>query len=832
MPMRWPLPKLRSPAARLDPAAELDRLRRAEEAMRRAAFAVSTVEGEQVFRELVGSLAAILGTDLAFIALPDPDDPARLRMLAFYLDGRMIEDFSYALAGTPCETVLGQQYRMYPSDLAARFPLDRHFARLGLICYAGHPLSDFRGRALGLIAVVCRRPLADPDLVESMLKIYAARAVTEIERSRAEQALRAAEASYRAIFEAAEDPIFVHDWDTGAVLDANARASEVYGYGHDELLRISIDRISENVPPYTATEAAQWLERAKREGVAQFEWRRRSKDGTLHWDEVRLKRAVIDGQKRILAFTREITERKQAEEALRFSEAQYRAIFNASADALVLRDADFRIVDVNPTYEALTGYPRAEVLGADYIIANPPDVNERIKALHVRALAGEAVQLDTQMLRRDGTRLDLELRGRPIVHQGRAHVLYAGRDISARRKAERERAALEVQLRQAQKMEAIGHLAGGIAHDFNNILASVMGYTVLAIERAAESGDATLVRYLEQTERASRRARDLIQQMLTFSRGRRGESKRLALAPQVREALALLRSTLPTTIEVDAHLGDESLMVHADPVQCEQVLLNLCINARDAIDGPGTIRVTLGRRSLAGAVCTSCRKPAVGDFVELAVSDTGSGIPPAVLDRMFEPFFSTKEVGKGSGMGLATVHGIVHEHRGHVVVDSAPGKGATFRVLFPVLASDDCALAGEPGRDPAERDLQRYSGRVLVVDDERMVGEYMEELLTGWGLDVTVKADPDEAEAWYAHDPGRVDLVITDQTMPHRTGLALARRLTLDRPELPVLLYTGYDENLTPDALASAGVVAVLRKPVELGALRALLAQHLPRDPH
>ncbi|MFO1317850.1 MAG: PAS domain S-box protein [Burkholderiales bacterium] len=790
---------------------------------------MSSSEGKAVFRLLVDALARILGTDLAFIALPEPEAPDRMRMLAFHLDGETIEDFAYPLAGTPCETVLGHGYRVYPERLCALFPQDSDFGRLGLDAYAGYPLRDAHGAPLGVISVVSRRPLPSGELVESMLKIFAARAVTEIERLRSDAALRTAEESYRAIFEAAEDPIFVHDWDTGRILDVNARACEVYGFAREEFREIGIDAVSSGVSPYTSADALRRIETAKRDGTAQFEWHRRRRDGSLHWDEVRLKCAVIGGQRRVLAFTREITQRKLAEEALRSREEQYRAIFDGSADAFVLWNRDIRIVDVNAAFTRMYGYARDEVRGCTFGERIQRDGVERRVALIRRALAGEEGVLEDVAVRKDGSTFAAELRYLPITYRGEPHVLAIGRDITERREAEAQRARLEGQLRQAQKMEAIGQLTGGIAHDFNNILTSVMGYTVLALERAQAQGDDAQVRWLQQTQRASKRARYLIQQMLTFSRGQRGEPRPLALAPIVRESLTLLRSTLPATIDVERDLRDDVPPVLADPVQLEQVLLNLCINARDAIAGTGAIRVTLRHVRERGAQCASCRHAVEGAYAELAVGDSGAGIPPAVADRMFEPFFTTKEVGKGSGMGLATVHGIVHDHHGHVVVESTPGQGSCFRVLLPVLDAGEAVAGPDGDAAAANASPRRLAGRVLVVDDEPMIADYLRELLTTWGLDVTVKLHPHDAVAWFMEDPQRVDAVITDQAMPRQSGLELARALTMQRPELPVLLHTGFAEDLKADDLARCGVVDVLCKPIEPAEFRAALARHLHR---
>ena len=258
--------------------------------------------------------------------------------------------------------------------------------------------------------------------------------------------------------------------------------------------------------------------------------------------------------------------------------------------------------------------------------------------------------------------------------------------------------------------------------------------------------------------------------------------------------------------------------------------MNLCINARDAMQGAGTLRIGVRPVDALQRTCASCRKQVQEHgMVEVAVSDTGSGIRPEVLERMFEPFFSTKEVGKGSGMGLATVHGIVHEYGGHIVVDTAAGQGTSFRILLPALAQQKGQTSGSVrARTGARQVAARLSGRVLVVEDERLVAEFMGELLKTWGLKVTVKTSPVEAYDLLAHDPERFDLVITDQTMPKLTGLELACRMTALRPQLPVILYTGYGEDLEQAELARCGVRTLIRKPLDPAALMHALHANLP----
>ncbi|MBX3636659.1 MAG: PAS domain S-box protein [Rubrivivax sp.] len=931
---------------------------RADEALRAAALAVSSARGASVFDELVRFLATQLRVEVAFIARHEEAEPGTMRTLAMVYDGQIVHDLRYPIAGTPCETVFGHQFRAYPSGLGELFPDDPDVELQGTVSYAGYPLTALDGQPLGNISVASRRPLTQLDRLESLLQIFAVRAAAEIEQQAAREALQRSEASYRTIFEATEDAVFIHDWDSGRILDVNPKACTTYGYSRDELREVSVADLSSGVPPYTAEHAMAHLQQARLGRCPPFEWHRRNRDGSLHWDEVRLKPVQIDGRRRILAFTREITEHKAALAALQARGQQYRAIFDGSGDAMGLWDTSLRLVDVNEAFVRIRGLPREAVIGrllteregepqaalreamirdalagregrmellvptaggeisayevryvpvrfggVDYALSVARDVTERRmrelalqrsearlratveaafdcvigmdgegrivefnaaaercfghrrddvmgrlladvilperhRQAHTRGLkhfhaSGRGPMVgrlvETSALRADGSEIPVELAiSVAAVPEGSIFVGHL-RDISARRAAEAERAALESQLRQAQKMEAIGQLTGGIAHDFNNILTSVIGYLVLGQERAETLADATLVRQLGQAHLAAQRARDLIAQMLAFARRQRGEQRVLPLAPLVRQTLQLLRATLPASVAVDsAGLPDDdgaAARVLADPVQLEQVLFNLCINARDAIDGPGTIRVRL-RESGGGFTCASCRSHAAGGrWVELSVADSGSGIAPEVLERMFEPFFSTKEVGRGSGMGLAMVHGIVHDHGGHVEVRTAPGAGTEFRVLLPPAAA---GAPVQPDSAPPRPDAAPLPpARVLLVEDEVLVGDFMTELLAGWGLQVHLERDPQRAAAWLEDPAHAADCLVSDQTMPQMTGLALARHAHALRPRLPVLLYSGNAAAIDAAEARRHGVVAVLAKPVDPPLLRAALQRCL-----
>ena len=803
--------------------------KRSEDALREAALAVSSAEGDDVFRELVRYLARILDVDVAFVATFVDESRTTMQSLAAVLDGRLLRQFDYALEGTPCAQVVGRAFRFVPAGVLKEFRSGTLFAEKRMDSYAALPLNDASGRPLGLIAVMDRAPLGEPALFEAMLKIFATRAIAEIERRRAVQALSESEASYRSIFEASEDAIFVHDWDTGAILDVSPAAEALYGYSAEELRRMSVADISDVDHGFTQEEALRRLERAKAGESVRFEWRVRHRSGGCGWHEVRLKRATIAGRPRILAYTRDIGAAKAADEALRASEEQYRAIFEASLDGLAFGSTDGTLVDVNPAFTRMLGLPRDAVVGRNGMKFIVPELRPLCESKFSAAIAGDTCQMEAQALRSDGSVFDVEVRGVPMTYRDKPHVLVIVRDVTHRRQAERDREKLEGQLRQAQKMEALGHLSGGIAHDFNNLLTSIMGYVTLAEERDAALADPRLAKYLEQARASCGRARDLIQQMLTFSRGRRGEPRALALAPLVRDSVKLLRASFPASVAIEMSLDESAPAVKLDPVQLDQVLLNLAINARDALGSGGRLDVVVRRVRLPPTPCASCRTTFEGDFVELGVADDGPGIPAAVRERMFEPFFTTKEVGRGSGMGLATVHGIVHEHDGHVIVESEPGRGARFRVLFPALPEAARVAAPRVGNAGVPR--ERLAGRVLVVEDEATVADFMRDLLEHWGLDVDVVDRPDAALRRLGSGGSAYDAVVTDQTMPGMTGLELAKRVSASQPDLPLLLYTGYAEGMTPAMLAAAGVRQLLTKPLNASevfeALRSALG---PRE--
>ncbi|HEU0200907.1 MAG TPA: PAS domain S-box protein, partial [Burkholderiaceae bacterium] len=431
------------PALSLDDALQASqaRLRAVLDKTTAAALAVSSARSGNVHADLVRGLAQVLGADAVLIAVFCNDRKTHMRTLAAQLDGRLLRNFEYEVAKTPCRHIVGNQSRFIASGVNAEFAPGSLLGAVGIDSYAGYSLISSEGEQMGIIVALDRRPIVDRELTEALLKIFAARASAEIERTRAE-------ANYRAIFEAAEDAIFVHDWESGAFVDVNSKACATYGYRREEMLKLSISDISSNEPPYTVETAVRYMQAARRSGQTQrFEWHRRNRDGSLHWDEVCLKAATLGGRPYILAFTREITERRRAEQALRASEELYRTLFNASADAFVLRDANFRVVDVNAAFVSGSGYSREETIGAEGMPLVSHEENERIRGEHQCALQGETLHFETAGHRKDGTPFEAEVRGMPLTYRGQPHVLYISRDITARKRGERALRQSEEQYR-------------------------------------------------------------------------------------------------------------------------------------------------------------------------------------------------------------------------------------------------------------------------------------------------------------------------------------------------------------------------------------------------
>jgi PAS domain S-box-containing protein len=457
------------------------------------------------------------------------------------------------------------------------------------------------------------------------------------------------------------------------------------------------------------------------------------------------------------------------------------------------------IVQANPALCRMFGYRPDELLGCNPAVLYGPDSS-------VFQLEDFPATLCRHFVRSDGTTFfgetfASEIRDDQGALLGNLEVI---RDLSDRLAALRQQRQLEDQLRQSQKMAAIGTLAGGIAHDFNNLLAAILGYAELA--QLKLSPGIPPYREVEQILKAGNKAAELVNQILAFSR--KETTKRMVLqpVPLIKEVIKLLRGTIPATITIREQIHDSGRMILANPTQVHQVVMNLCTNAFHAMEEEGgEMTVSLE------AVDKQHNDHDVRQWLRISVIDTGPGIAPEIRERIFEPYFTTKPSGKGTGMGLAVVHGIVHRHGGWIEMDSILGQGTSVHVYFPQTSGTENAApqketAGLPGGKES----------VLVIDDEQMVADYLRSSLERLGYRVAVCSDGVSALAVFERDPGAFDLVITDQTMPGKTGFEVARTMLALRPDLPVILCSGFSSALSPERVAAAGIRKFMMKPVSL----------------
>jgi signal transduction histidine kinase/ActR/RegA family two-component response regulator len=393
-------------------------------------------------------------------------------------------------------------------------------------------------------------------------------------------------------------------------------------------------------------------------------------------------------------------------------------------------------------------------------------------------------------------------------------------DITERSKAEQEREGLREQLIRASKMEAVGTLAGGIAHDFNNILAGILGHVQLIDSDLP--ADHPSRRHLRQVIAASERAATLVHQILSFSRQTPGERRPVSVGKVAREALSLLRAALPSTISIKCEVEASIDVVNADPTQLHQVFMNLGANAGHAMGShDGTLTIKISNAASAGFQPGFTTPLPAGDFVCIEVSDTGCGMNREVMERIFDPFFSTKPVNEGTGLGLAVVHGIVTDHGGAIQVESEPGEGSVFRIMLPA------ADIQQPVSVSRHAEPLRGCERILLVDDEELVLGALSQGLERLGYSVQVASSGTAALEYFKQTPGSVDLVITDQTMPHLSGLELSTAIHAVRPELPIIIVTGYSPQLNGRSAESLGVAGVLGKPIDFGELTSLMRMEL-----
>jgi PAS domain S-box-containing protein len=516
---------------------------------------------------------------------------------------------------------------------------------------------------------------------------------------------------------------------------------------------------------------------------------------------------------------RQLKRREQAESSLRVQTALLDELFESAPEAIVMLDAEQRVTRVNREFSHMFGFSPQQSCGRPLVDLIVPDgLKEDARRMAEAVRAGRQTSTETVRARSDGARLYVSELGTPITEaEGNVASYAIYRDITERRLAEAERSKLETRLRQAEKLEAIGAMAGGIAHDFNSVITAILGYGELA--RSAAPDSTTLKRYMGSVLSAANRAKALVDQILTYSRSAR--SKRSVINPRlpILETVDLVRASLPANIDLRLQLSTGQASVIADPTQIHQVVMNLCTNAVHAMRAGGMLSLVMDAVDAGSDSELSHGLLAAGRYVRLSVHDTGCGMSPEVLERIFEPFFTTKEPGRGTGLGLALVQGIVSELGGAVDVVSAPGAGSSFHLYFPcsdaITTLEAAALSKGAGQ------------QVLVVEDETPLMLLLEEMLAALGYEPAGFTRPSEALDDFRAAPIRFDAAVLDYLMPEMTGIELAKRLRLLRAGIPVVLVSGYEGPLLMQEAAAAGVEHIVTKPLNLQQLAEVMAKVL-----
>lgn len=517
---------------------------------------------------------------------------------------------------------------------------------------------------------------------------------------------------------------------------------------------------------------------------------------------------------------RDITERKGMEEALADAEEKYRSIFENAVDGIFQTTPVDRILSANPAFARILRYDSPEEM-----IATVTDISKQLYVEPERCTElfrlvekeGVVREFEARFYRKDKSIAWITLNAR-AVHDENGSILYLEgivQDIT-------DRKALETRLLQAQKMDAIGTLAGGIAHDFNNLLVPIVGYTELALNKTFQ--DDRMRNNLQQVLTSALRAKDLVQQILTFSRQTEQERKPIQMSSLVQEALMLIRASLPSTIEIQHHIPSDaaSSMVMADPTQMHQVLMNLCANAGHAMSKRGgVLTVELSNEEIDPFSDRQDRELETGLYLRISVRDTGHGMDISTAKRIFDPYFTTKKSGEGTGLGLAVVYSIVKNYEGAILVDSEPGKGSTFHVYLPRVA------AISPAHAEMATTLPMGRGRILAVDDDTMILELERQLFEELGYDVVAKSSSTEALELFRQQPDQFDLVFTDHTMPQMTGLDLARELFRIKPDIPIVLCSGFSDLIAIKRAQEIGIKTIVPKPLIIKNVAEILSNIL-----
>jgi len=586
----------------------------------------------------------------------------------------------------------------------------------------------------------------------------------------------------------------------GRILYANPHACKTFGYPLEEFVSISLFDIDPNITKDQWPDLFQIICRGL---FHNFESVNIRKDGTSFSVEVDVYVLEANGEKTTGAFIRDITERKKVEEKLQLTQF----IHDKVSVPIIHGGENGQILDANEQACAYLGYTKEELCNLSIFDIDVALSKQQVMQKWDETHNTNLFLFETQHKRKDGTILPVEVTSNSLVYEGTKYSITFIKDISSRKKEEMLKAKVNAHLQHMQRLEALGTLAGGIAHDFNNILSAILGYTELA--KINLNPDDATQKYLTPVLDAGKRAKSLVQQILTFCK--QGESRKAPIDPSkvVKEALDLIRATIPSTIIIEQDIKPNLGVVIADETMIHQVVMNLCTNAFHAMEkSGGTLKVMLMPAAIGKRDRLNFPELDPGKYIKLVVGDTGYGMDETTKSRVFDPYFTTKESGEGTGLGLSTVHGIVKDHCGTIKLYSEVNLGTTFQVFLPLEDS---------GSDPNQEiisNMPHGNENILLVDDETLLLNLGKEFLEGLGYSVQTRASSVDAFEAFQAKTDNYDLIVSDLTMPHMTGDLLAKEIRALRPDIPIIIYTGYSTKINEEKFKEIGINAVLMKPV------------------
>jgi PAS domain S-box-containing protein len=755
-----------------------------------AQITLLAISPQEVFEGIASQLAHLMGADMTIVGRRAEAESAMVESVAFYKDGTIQPSITYPLEGTPCERVFGKQICFFHEQVASLFPGDTVLVEERIEGYAGIPLFNSKGEPIGLMNALWRHPIPNTDFVTSVFHTFASRTAFELERQEMNRELEEQRADILR-----QNRIFHEAQSIAQVGGFAYEFSTQKMYWTEEMYRIFEVEPEDFVPSrancisFFTNENFERIRQACMNSILtntpfEIEVPMTTAKGRGGW--VRIGGTLYSEANEpsmIYGACREITRRRLSQQELQTSRANLLAVVESIPDMILSLDREYRFLTMNTDLRqafanAFGTHPEAGDFIGDFI---PKEMWETWKPRYDRTLAGEAFHIEEQVLLSDGY-LHTEVFFQPILEEGEV----TGAVVFARNVTERVR--LQEELQQSLKMEGLGRLAGGIAHDFNNILTAIMGYSEMVYDSLPK--ESPLKNYTQQIMHAGEKAATLTAQLLAFARKQLIQPQLLSISEALPKTIQLLKRLIGEDVTLSLEINSTEGLVRIDPGQLEQLLINLAINARDAMPQGGTITIHVDCVDGNHQSMKLPRTLPEGKYCRIAVSDTGIGMGEEVQKRVFEPFFTTKPVGKGTGLGLSICYGVVQQAGGTILVESAEGEGATFYIFFPLVEGV------APVYSPIPLSVADCGGEtILLVEDEPMVRQMASEVLRAHGYEILVAASGEEALSLAESATKPIDILVTDVVMPQMSGKQVADTLLARQPTLKVLYVSGYTED-------------------------------------